>query len=606
MSVAARRHLRGIVSAQDTTLYSLWPSNPTPQITSNDDSASVELGVRFKTSAPAEVIAVRFYKSAQNIGTHVVSLWRSNGENIVSVTVTDETASGWQTMYLPTPVQISANTPYVASYLAPNGHYPSNDVYFVNNDVINGIISAPKSTAGNLNGLYKYTSIPACPTESFNDTNYWVDVIVRTTQDSEAPSAPVGLTGSAQGQWASLTWTPSNDNTGVERYIIYRDGSEVGASTAASFVDETTAASTAYTYTVRAVDFTGNQSLLSNSAVVTTGTNAAPIAAFITQVVGRLVFVDGTLSSDTDGAHVNYSWDFGDGTTSTQSVADHTYLTNGTYTIQLTVTDEQGAADTTLRDVTVDDDDFIANVINNPSLAGYPDQTNTGVPVGAVLTNMGQTTVEQDGQVIQNRLITGGLVIDADNVIIRNCHIICPSYYPIINYGTNLLIEDCEIEATTLDGTSCVAFGNYTIRRSNLHGAVDGTKSNENVIIEDCFIHDLGTGPDTHSDGTQTTSGNNVIIRHNTYRLGNIEGVNACIQFGNEGGMNTNWIIEDNIFDGGATTFNGSADPGNSSNIIIRNNRFTTRNMWGIGGLGGAYWFANYYDEDGTVAQNGR
>jgi len=606
MSVATRRHQRGTATAPNATLHSLWPSNPTPQITSNDDTAAVEVGVRFKTSAPAEILGIRFYKGAQNTGTHVISLWQNGGANIKSATVTGETGSGWQTMYFNTPVQISANTIYVASYFAPNGHYPSSDMYFYASGVTSGILSSPKSAVGSLNGVYKYTASSAFPTESYNSTNYWVDVIAREVQDTTAPSAPTNLVATAQGSWAHLTWTASTDDIGVDHYIIYRGGTQVGTSATTSFVDQTTAASTSYTYTVRAVDFSNNQGALSGSAAVTTGVNQAPTASFVATSVGKTLFVEASGSSDADGYIANYAWTFGDGATATGVFAEHPYAVDGTYTVQLTVTDGQGSPATTSKSVTVSGSSFVANVINQPSLAGYPDETNTGVPTGTTLTNMGQTTVETDGQIIENKRISGGLVIDADNVIIRKCHIICPSFYPVVNYGTNLLIEDCEIEATTLDGTSCVAFENYTIRRSNLHGAVDGTKANNNVTIEDCFIHDLGIGVDTHNDGTQTTSGSNVVIRHCTYRLGNQEGVNSCIQFGNEGGMNMNWTIEDNLFDGGGLTFNGSADPGQSSGIIVRNNRFTKRNTWGIGGLAGAYWFGNYYDEDGTVAFNDR
>jgi PKD repeat protein len=41
-------------------------------------------------------------------------------------------------------------------------------------------------------------------------------------------------------------------------------------------------------------------------------------------------------------AQYSYNWDFGDGNTSTQMSPSHTYLTNGTYTVSLTVNDNQG------------------------------------------------------------------------------------------------------------------------------------------------------------------------------------------------------------------------------------------------------------------------
>jgi PKD repeat protein len=47
-------------------------------------------------------------------------------------------------------------------------------------------------------------------------------------------------------------------------------------------------------------------------------------------------------SSDTDGEIVEYLWDFGDGTTSTEANPTHTFEEEGTYTITLTVTDDRG------------------------------------------------------------------------------------------------------------------------------------------------------------------------------------------------------------------------------------------------------------------------
>ena len=51
-------------------------------------------------------------------------------------------------------------------------------------------------------------------------------------------------------------------------------------------------------------------------------------------------------SKDDDGSIVNWRWDFGDGRTSNERNPSHSYATPGRYTIVLTVTDNDGAADT--------------------------------------------------------------------------------------------------------------------------------------------------------------------------------------------------------------------------------------------------------------------
>lgn len=65
---------------------------------------------------------------------------------------------------------------------------------------------------------------------------------------------------------------------------------------------------------------------------------------------------------------LTYSWDFGDGSTSTMMNPIHTYLHDGTYTIQLTVTDHDGLTDSTSIELTVLPSVPMANVIQPTTL----------------------------------------------------------------------------------------------------------------------------------------------------------------------------------------------------------------------------------------------
>ena len=65
------------------------------------------------------------------------------------------------------------------------------------------------------------------------------------------------------------------------------------------------------------------------------------------------VSFSGLSSTDVGGAVVAYQWDLGDGTTSGLEELTHTYLSDGLYTVTLTVTDSQGATGTATVDIQV-------------------------------------------------------------------------------------------------------------------------------------------------------------------------------------------------------------------------------------------------------------
>lgn len=80
---------------------------------------------------------------------------------------------------------------------------------------------------------------------------------------------------------------------------------------------------------------------------------APPTATFTAETEGLTVTVDGTASSDANGPIAAYDWKFGDGATATGAKASHAYAAGGTYTVELTVTDNSGNKDSTTRSVTV-------------------------------------------------------------------------------------------------------------------------------------------------------------------------------------------------------------------------------------------------------------
>lgn len=102
--------------------------------------------------------------------------------------------------------------------------------------------------------------------------------------DTQPPTQPQGLSGSASGTSVTLSWTASTDNVGVTAYDVYRGGSKVGATATTTFVDSGLSASTTYQYYVIARDAQANTSTPSSTLSVTTGGSCASAICSVTQI----------------------------------------------------------------------------------------------------------------------------------------------------------------------------------------------------------------------------------------------------------------------------------------------------------------------------------
>jgi hypothetical protein len=123
------------------------------------------------------ITGIRFYKGSANAGPHTGTLWSSTGQQLATATFTNETASGWQQVTFATPVAITANTVYVASYHAPNGRYAADENYFAAAGVANGPLYALRDGESGPNGVYIYSAATRFPTRIYRATHYWVDVV---------------------------------------------------------------------------------------------------------------------------------------------------------------------------------------------------------------------------------------------------------------------------------------------------------------------------------------------------------------------------------------------------------------------------------------------
>ena len=167
------------------TAQTLFSTSDTPAIVTASDNNSVELGVKFQPLTNGTITDIRFYKGPQNTGTHVADLWTATGTLLASATFTNESASGWQQVKLSSPVNVTAGTTYVVSYHT-SGNYSVDGNYFATAHT-NGSLTAPASSTSGGDGLYAYGTGALFPTNSYNATNYWVDVVF----EGPPPQPPV-------------------------------------------------------------------------------------------------------------------------------------------------------------------------------------------------------------------------------------------------------------------------------------------------------------------------------------------------------------------------------------------------------------------------------
>jgi hypothetical protein len=222
-----------------------------------------------------------------------------------------------------------------------------------------------------------------------------------------------------------------------------------------------------------------------------------------------------------------------------------------------------------------------------PPSTGWPDASNTGVPDGVSLTASGSITVTAANTVIDGKNITGGVLIKAANVTIKNSRIAgsAGGASCVFVQSGSVTIQDSEIVGNCENG---IGFDNWKAIRVEVRGTYgDGVKLGSNVTLQDSWIHDLAPASGAHADGGQVQGGiSNTVIRHNVIDLGSSARANAALFIAPDLGPNSNGplTIDGNKLNGG--NFVMYCVDGNNGqylikNITITNNRFGAKFTYG-------------------------
>lgn len=197
----------------------------------------------------------------------------------------------------------------------------------------------------------------------------------------------------------------------------------------------------------------GTSIVITTPTALSTLVNAAPSASFLGAATGILqaTFTDTSTDANSGTAFPDswtYSWDFGDGSIATSSVAvignnqTHTYATVGTYTVTLTVTDQYGLSSTATNSVTV--------------TATTPSTFNIVATAGlnGAITPTGTTTVAQGAN--QTFTITPNAGFDVASLSVDGTSTATSTTYTFSNVQADHTIDATFATSTTPDTTAPV------------------------------------------------------------------------------------------------------------------------------------------------------
>lgn len=337
---------------------SIWPSSTVPGVVDSGDASAVELGVKFTSDVAGTATGIRFYKASANTGTHVGNLWScsnvacSNGTNLATVTFTGESASGWQQMNFSTPVAITPGTAYVVSYHTNAGHYSFNGGYFAATGFDNGPLHALANGVSGGNGVYAYGSSSAFPTNSYNSSNYWVDVLFSpapapTLQSiAVAPLNPSIATGATQ-QFTAIGTYSDGSTQNLTQVTWTSSSTAVATINSSGLASGANVGSTAIKATSGSVSNTTGMSV--TAAALSISTSSLPSGTVNTAYSASLTAIGGTLP---------YTWSFTGTlppglTLSSNGIISGISTTTGTYPITAKVTDSTNQTATKALNISV-------------------------------------------------------------------------------------------------------------------------------------------------------------------------------------------------------------------------------------------------------------
>lgn len=155
----------------------------------------------------------------------------------------------------------------------------------------------------------------------------------------------------------AITFTSAGSVDADGSIIAYQWDFGDGSSSDQANPNHAYTASGTYSATLTVTDNDNNQATDSSVVNISVG-NEAPLVQIngpFDEFVNTSIVFSSNGSTDADGSISSYLWSFGDGTSSALANPNHTYETPGQYTVELTVTDNDGASTTVTTTAVIND-----------------------------------------------------------------------------------------------------------------------------------------------------------------------------------------------------------------------------------------------------------
>jgi PKD repeat protein len=378
-----------VVEGQNGTVWAYKPadwSNPTPSQLPSVSITSPVGGTSYTAPASFAIVAnsstpvgsitkVDFFVNNVAAGTATTAPWQAQWNNIppgqYQITAKAINTTGGTTTSAPVTINVvPANLPPIADIKVVPGLSGTTSTSFsfsgVSSSDADGTISnylwefGDGQTASGVSATHQYTSAASYTarltvTDNNGASTSSTKTITVTQPIVNQPPSSIftvspGLSAPVGSQF-NLSGIASSDPDGTITSYIW----DFGDGTTASTVNTTKVYSAAGTYLVRLTVIDNSNASVSSTQTITVTpvtANQPPIAriTFSPNAVGTTATIfnfSASTSTDSDGSISQYMWQFGDGTTSASVSPSKQYSLAGSYTVQLTVTDNSGAVNTT-------------------------------------------------------------------------------------------------------------------------------------------------------------------------------------------------------------------------------------------------------------------